>query len=164
MDKFKRLQQLEWKLDNEDLTDGEFERINSEWNKLQDETESIRSAAKAERELARKELQEAQELDKILSLTEDEVDKMYEKACIEYQDVNGMSFKAWYEQSQRYYTIDNNYNVHSKARSPNTVEIVPCHTLAHAKYRILTLIKTKFNDHAKRGYDFAWDIDSETNI
>jgi hypothetical protein len=160
VDKYKRLQELEWQLDNEDLTDEQFTIINREYNELQDDMEAPRAAAKAKREQERKELAEAEELNNILSLTEEEVDIMYAKACTEYQDVNGMSFKAWYEQSQRYYTIDENFVVHSKARSPNTVESVPCHTLAQAKYRILTLIKTKFNDHAVRGYDFAYELDA----
>lgn len=159
MDKHQRIQQLEWRLDNEDLSDEEFDIVNREYNQLQDDMEAPRIAAKAERERERKELADAEELAKVLSLTESEVDKMYERACIETQDVNGMSFKAWYEQSQRYYTIDENFIVHSKARSPNTVDSVPCHTLAQAKYRILILIKTKFNDHAVRGYDFAYELE-----
>jgi len=158
MDKFQRLKQLEWRLDNEDLSDEEFERVNKEWNELQDETSAIRAAAKAERDRERLIMAEQAELEKVLALTEDEVDKMYEAACIEYQDVNGMSFKAWYEQSQKYYTIDENHNVHARARSSNTVEIVPHPTLAQAKYTILKRIKYKFYDHAVKGHDFAWEL------
>lgn len=102
------------------------------------------------------------ELAFIESLTEEAVEEMYVKTCLKYEDVNGMSFKKWYEQSLKYYTIDSNHVVHSRARSPKTVDSVPCNNLAHAKYRILTLIKTKFNDHAVRGYDFAWEINDES--
>ena len=159
MDKWQRLQQLEWKLDNEDLTDDEFERVNSEWNDLQDEMEAPRAAAKAKRDLELKQEAEEAELAKIMSLTEEQVDKMYEAACTEYQDVNGMSFKAWYEQSQKYYSIDEGHNVHARARSANTVEIVPHPTLAQAKLTILNRIKYKFYDHAVKGHDFAYELE-----
>jgi hypothetical protein len=159
MDKYKRLQQLEWKLDNEDLTDEQFTIINREYNELQDDLEAPRAAAKAKREQECKEMAEAEELAKILSLTEEEVDRMYESACTTYQDVNGMSFKAWYEQSQKYYKIDDHYNVYAKARSSNTVEVVPHPTLAQAKLLILNRIKYKFYDHAVRGHDFAYELD-----
>ena len=158
MDKHKRIQQLEWQLDNEDMTDEEFERVNGEYNKLLDDLDATRLLAKAERERVRQEQADADELSNILSLTEAEVDKMYEDTCIKYQDVNGMSFKAWYEQSQKYYSIDEGHNVHARARSSNTVEVVPHPTLAQAKLTILNRIKYKFYDHAVRGHDFAYEL------
>lgn len=149
---------LERQLDRDDLTDEEFNAFNKEINELQTRKNDIRD----KREQERKELQEQVELDKILSLTEEEVEKMYEDACIKYQDVNGLSFKDWYEQSLKYYEIDAKFNVHAKARSSNTVEIVQHPTLAQAKLTILTRIKYKFYDHAKRGRDFAWDFEKKT--
>lgn len=156
-----RYQELERLLDREDLTDEEFLIYNKELNDLQDDRNkraAIQAQARAER-LAEQE--QEKELAFIESLTEEVVEKMYEATCLKYQDVNGMSFKSWYEQSLKYYTIDKNFVVHSRARSPNTVDSVACDSIGHAKYRILTLIKTKFNDHAVRGYDFAWEIDDE---
>lgn len=167
MESYKRIQELEWRLDNEDLIDEQFREVNNEYNKLQDDMEAPRAASKARRGQELREAAEAAEVLKVMSLTEDEVDKMYEAACLDYQDVNGMSFKAWYEQSQKYYTIDDNHTVYARARSSNTVELVPHPTLAQAKLTILNRIKYKFYDHAKRGYDFAWEIDdinSETII
>jgi hypothetical protein len=159
MDKHQRLRLLEWRLDNEDLSDEEFRRVNKEYNDIQDEMEAFNVDAKNRRLEERKRLAESDELAKILTLTEDEVDRMYEKACIDTQDVNGMSFKAWYEQSQKYYTIDESYNVHARARSSNTVEVVPHPTLAQAKLTILNRIKYKFYDHAVRGHDFAYELE-----
>ena len=97
-------------------------------------------------------------MERISAITEEYADKMYEDACLKYQDVNGVSFREWYQQSLKYYTIDQNFVVHSCARSPKEehIDSVPCHTLANAKLRILNLIKVKFNDHAVRGYDFRW--------
>lgn len=151
-----RLKYLEQQLERDDLTDLQFDSFNREANLIVaqlNEEKKIRDAIVAQR---KKEEQEEVELQKVLSLTEEQVDKMYEDSCLKYQDVNGMSFRDWYQQSLKYYTIDENNVVHSRARSKNTVESVPCLTLAQAKLRILTLIRTKFNDHAVRGYDFAW--------
>jgi len=152
---------LENQLDRDDLTDEEFDLYNKELNQLQFERNKARAIFDDLRAQRAKELQEEKELEFINSLTEESVEKMYIETCLKHQDVNGMSFKAWYEQSLKYYTIDANNVVHSRARSPKTVDSVPCNSLAHAKYRILTLIKTKFNDHAVRGYDFAWEIEDE---
>lgn len=153
---------LERQLDREDLTDEEFNLYNPELNQLQEERNQravVQARIRAER-LAEQE--QEKELAFIESLTEEVVEKMYVDTCLKYEDVNGMSFKKWYEQSLKYYSIDKNFVVHSRARSPKTVDSVPCNSIGHAKYRILTLIKTKFNDHAVRGYDFAWEIDDET--
>lgn len=154
-----RLNWLEEQLERDDLTDLQFDSYNKEANAIQTEINQRRAERKAFIESQQREKEEELAMEKIAALTEEMVDKMYHDTCIKYQDVNGMSFKKWYEQSQKYYTIDSNFVVHSRARSPKTVESVPCVSLAHAKYRILVLIRTKFNDHAHRGYDFAWDIE-----
>lgn len=151
---------LERQLDREDLTDEEFNLYNKELNDLQDGINKQRAKMDALRAERLKEQEEEAALARLDSLTEVMVDKMYEDTCLKYQDVNGMSFKAWYAQSLKYYTIDANNIVHSRARSPKeeNVDSVACHNLAHAKLRILTLIKWKFRDHAERGYDFSWEI------
>lgn len=154
-----RLAWLEAQLERDDLTDLQFDSYNREANLIQADLNSKKEEQKRIQEQKRKEEQEEIEMEKILSLTEDQVDKMYEDSCIKYQDVNGMSFKEWYEQSLKYYTIDSQFNVHAKARSSNTVEVVPCPTLAQAKLKILNRIRYKFYDHAVRGHDFAYEIE-----
>lgn len=144
---------LEHQMNRDDLTDAEFDAFNRELNEIYFK----RELAKKTRVEELKQLQDQKELDSILSLTEEEVDKMYEETCTRYQDVNGMSFRDWYAQSLTYYTIDDKFNVHAKARSENTVEIVPNLSMAQAKLTILTRIKYKFYDHAVRGCDFAWE-------
>lgn len=159
-----RLLYLEAQLERDDLTDMEWDSFNREANLIQEqlnEEKKIRDAALAQRKA---EEQEQAEIEFAESITEEAVEKMYEDACIKYQDVNGVSFCDWYQKSLKYYTIDKNNVVHSRARSPKAenIDSVPCHTIGNAKLRILNLIKTKFNDHAKRGYDFRWDIEDET--
>lgn len=149
---------LERQLDRDDLTDEEFNEYNRELNHLQDEANQRRKRQDEMRATRLKEEEEERALEKVMSLTEAMVDKMYEDTCLRYQDVNGMSFKAWYEQSLKYYFVDDSYNVHSKARSDNTVEIIPHPSQARAKFTILKRIKYKFYDHAVRGHDFAWEI------
>lgn len=151
-----RLAFLEAQMDREDLTDEEFSTYNKELSAIYTQQDE----RKAMFEARRKEEQEEIELEKILSLTEEQVDQMYQDSCLKYQDVNGMSFKDWYEQSLKYYTIDDKFNVHSKARSADTVEIVPNPTLAQAKLLILKRIRYKFYDHAVRGHDFAYELDN----
>lgn len=153
-----RLSWLEIQLDREDLTDQEYLVFNTEANELI----AAKNARKIERDAImaqqKKEEQEELELSAILALTEEEVERMYVDACIKYQDVNGMSFESWYKQSLQYYNIDVQYNVHAKARSSNTVEVISHVSRAQAQLTILKRIKYKFYDHAKRGRDFAWDI------
>ena len=153
-----RYRWLELQLDREDLSDEEFKLFNSELNDLQTQI-NIRAEIRKQ-EL--KELEDQKALDFANQLTEEKVEKMYTDACLKYQDVNGISFKDWYEKSLRYYSIDESYNVHAIARSKNTTEIIAHVNLAHAKLTILTRIKYKFYDHTQRGYEFAWDIDDET--
>lgn len=153
-----RLRWLEEQLERDDLTDLQFDSYNSEANAIQEALNSgrlQREAIKAERKRLE---QEEIELQKVLSLTEEQVDKMYEDSCLKHQDVNGMSFKDWYAQSLKYYTIDESFQVHARARSKNTVEILPHATLAQAKLTILNRIKYKFYDHAVRGHGFAYDV------
>lgn len=154
MDRYKW---LEKQLDREDLTDDEFNTYNNELNELQHEKNLRQDRARKLREEQIKEENEAIALERAMSLTEEMVNKMYEDSCLKYQDVNGMSFKAWYEQSLKYYTIDEQFNVHSKARSADTVEVVPNISMAQAKLTILKRIRYKFYDHAVRGHDFAWE-------
>lgn len=154
-----RLQWLEKQLERDDLTDLQFDSYNREANLIQVEIHSRREQLAKLREQQRIEEQAEIELAKVLSLTEEQVDKMYEDSCLKHQDVNGISFRDWYTQSMKYYTIDNQFNVHAKARSANTVEIIPHLSLAQAKLTILTRIKYKFYDHAIRGQDFAYEID-----
>jgi uncharacterized protein (DUF1697 family) len=152
-----RYRWLESQLDREDLTDEDFTKYNRELNELQ--------AAKNERQDRARKLRQQQieeenaeiALEKAMALTEEAVNKMYEDSCIKYQDVNGVSFKDWYQQSLKYYTIDEQFNVHAKARSANTVEIVPHISMAQAKLTILKRIRYKFYDHAVKGHDFAWE-------
>ena len=153
-----RYRWLERQLDRDDLTDDEFTQYNRELNALQDEKNQRAKEQEIKREARLKEEAEELALEKIMSLTEEQVEKMYIDTCLKYQDVNGMSFKAWYEQSLKYYTIDDKFTVHSRARSPKdeNVDSVPCPTMAQAKLRVLILIRTKFRDHAERGYDFKW--------
>lgn len=153
-----RLAWLEQELERDDLTDLQFDSYNNEANAIQAGLNTQKEKDRIIRELARREVQEDIEMEKILSLTEEEVDKMYADSCLKYQDINGLSFKEWYEQSIKYYTVDINHNVHAKARSSDTVEIVPHPTLAQAKYTILKRIKYKFYDHAVRGHDFAYEF------
>jgi hypothetical protein len=153
-----RYRWLELQLDREDLSDEEFNRFNSELNDLQAQM-NLRIAARKQ-EL--KELEDQKALEFAAQLTEEKVEKMYIDTCLKYQDVNGISFKDWYEKSLRYYSIDEHFNVHAVARSKKTKEIVAHVNLAHAKLTILTRIKYKFYDHTQRGYEFAWDIDDET--
>lgn len=157
-----RIQFLEEQMDSEDFDMNLYELYSKELNELISNRNKVKAEQQAILAERKREEKEQADLDFVMALTEEQVDKMYMDSCLKYQDVNGMSFEKWYEQSLKYYTIDSNFVVHSKARSPNTVESVPCLTLAHAKYRILVLIRTKFNDHAVRGYDFAWEIESET--
>lgn len=151
---------LEAQLDREDLTDDEFNKYNKELNDLQDGVNARKKIQAELRAIRLKELEEERELEKIESITEEMVDKMYEDSCLKYQGVNGISFRDWYTKSLKYYSIDANNVVHSCARSPQAEKIdsVPCYTHANARLRILILIRTKFNDHANRGYDFKWDI------
>lgn len=155
-----RLSWLEVQLDRDDLTDEEFNLYNREANQIQEGINERKKQQKLIRDQQRKEEQEELELAKVLSLTEEQVEKMYEDSCIKYQDVNGMSFKQWYEQSLKYYSIDEKYNVHAKARSADTVEIIEHPTIAQAKLTILRRIKYKFYDHAVRGRDFAYEIET----
>ena len=153
-----RYEWLEAQLDRDDLTEEEFDKYNKELNDLHEQRSNAKAKAKAMaiREQQRQEEQEELALAKVLALTEEQVDKMYMDSCLKYQDVNGMSFKDWYAQSLKFYTIDEQFNVHAKARSPKDefVEIIPHLTFAQAKLTILTRIKYKFYDHAVRGRDF----------
>lgn len=154
-----RLRWLEAQLERDDLTDLQFDCYNHEANLIQAEINVRKQQQDKIREQQRIEEQEEIELANILSLTEEQVEKMYEDACLKHQDVNGMSFRDWYAQSLKYYTIDEKFNVHARARSANTVEIVDHPTLAQAKLTILKRIKHKFYDHAVRGRDFRYEIE-----
>ena len=153
-----RLTWLEEQLDRDDLTEFQFDSYSREANMIQVDINVRKEKQRLIREQQRIEEQEEIELANILSLTEDQVEKMYEDSCTKYQDVNGMSFKDWYAQSLKYYTIDEKFNVHAKSRSANTVEIVVHLTLAQAKLTILTRIKYKFYDHAVKGCNFAYEF------
>lgn len=150
-----RIDWLDEQLNREDLSDELAEQYTLEANLIQEGV----NARKAIRKQQLIEQQEEIEMEKVLSLTEEQVEKMYEDSCLKYQDVNGLSFRAWYTQSLKYYNVDDAFNVHAKARSADTVEIV-CHpTLAQAKLTILKRIRYKFYDHAVRGHDFAYSIE-----
>ena len=154
-----RIRQLEHLLDTEDVTDDQFISYTREINQLDiivKEEDRFRKEAK---EAKRLEEEEHLELQKVLALTEEQVDKMYEDSCLKYQDVNGISFRDWYTKSLKYYDIDDKYNVTSRARSINTKEIVPHPTLAQAKLTVLKRITYKFYDHTMGGHEFAWDIE-----
>lgn len=153
-----RLKWLEAQLERDDLTDLQFDSYNKEANAIQADLNVQKAKADAFRAEQKRLQQEEAEMQKVLSLTEEQVEQMYQDSCLKYQDVNGMSFKDWYEQSLKYYTIDASYNVHARARSAETVEIVPHPTLAQAKLTILNRIKYKFYDHAVRGRDFAYEL------
>lgn len=148
---------LERQLDREDLTDEEFYTFNNELNDIQDKRNKRIEQARKLREQQIIEENEAIALERAMSLTEEMVNKMYEDSCLKYQDVNGVSFKDWYQQSLKYYSVDEKFNVHSTARSENTVEIIEHVSLAQAKLTILKRIRYKFYDHAVRGHDFAWE-------
>ena len=154
-----RLLWLEAQLERDDLTDLQFDSYNREANLIQAEINARKEQRRLIIEQQRREEQEELELAKVLSLTEEQVDKMYEDSCLKYQDVNGMSFKDWYAQSLKYYSIDDKFNVHARARSADKVEIIPHPTLAQAKLKILNRIKWKFYDHAVRGHDFRYEIE-----
>jgi len=153
-----RLAFLEAQMDREDLTDEEFSTLNKELVAIYERQDR----QKARFEMRRKEEQEEIEMAKVLSLTEEQVDQMYQDSCLKYQDVNGLSFKDRYEQSLKYYTIDEKFNVHARARSADTVEVIAHPTLAQAKLLILKRIRYKFYDHAVRGRDFAYTLDEAT--
>lgn len=148
---------LERQLDREDLTDEEFYTFNNELNAIQDKRNQRIEQARKLREQQIIEENEAIALERAMSLTEEMVNKMYEDSCLKYQDVNGISFKDWYQQSLKYYSVDEKFNVHSTARSENTVEIIEHVSLAQAQLTILKRIRYKFYDHAVRGCDFAWE-------
>lgn len=158
-----RYQWLERQLDRLDLTDEEFNTYNRELNSLQDLKNKRLKEQRAIREAKRQEEIEEALLAKALALTEEQVEKMYTDACLKYQDVNGMSFESWYKQSLRYYEIDDQHNVHARARTADEskIEIISHPTRAQAQLTILRRIKYKFYDHAVRGHDFAWDIESK---
>jgi hypothetical protein len=148
---------LERQLDREDLTDKEFWAINNELNAIQEKRNRRIEQARKLKEQQLKEENEAFALERAMSLSEEMVDKMYEDSYLKYQDVNGISFKDWYNQSLKYYSIDENFNVHASARSEKTVEVIAHVSLAQAKLTILKRIRYKFYDHAVRGHDFAWE-------
>jgi hypothetical protein len=148
---------LERQLDREDLTDEEFYTFNNELNAIQDKRNQRIEQARKLREQQIIEENEAIALERAMSLTEEMVNKMYEDSCLKYQDVNGISFKDWYQQSLKYYSVDEKFNVHSTARSENTVEIIEHVSLAQAQLTILKRIRYRFYDHAVRGHDFAWE-------
>lgn len=156
-----RYQWLEVQLDREDLTSKEFSEYNSELNQLEIDKQIRKAVQQSLRAQQLKKEQEEKELEFIQSLTDEQVDLMYEKAHVKYAgDINGMSFDEWFKQALTYYSIDGNFVVHSTARSPKSenVDSVPCYSEAHAKYRVLKLILTKLNDHGTRGYDFKWEV------
>lgn len=150
---------LEEQLDRDDLTEEEFQLYNREANEIQARRERrIQDHAKKQLELEKKNREE-KAIERLKSLSDEDVDIMYAKAYEKYAgDINGMSFQEWFEQAQKFYHIDGNFVVHSTARSPKpeNTDSVPCFSLAHARYRVLTLILTKLNDHGNRGYDFRW--------
>lgn len=152
-----RLRYLEEQLERDDLTDMQWDSFNKEANAIQVELNEQAAKIKALREAQKAEEIAELELAKALSLTEEEVEKMYEDSCLKYQDVNGMSFRNWYEQSLKYYSIDAAFNVIARARSCDTLESIPHASLALAKLTILKRIKYKFYDHAVRGCDFRWE-------
>ena len=151
---------LEKQLDRDDLDidSEEYDLYTKEINALQDTRNKQQAIQKLIREQRLRDIQEERELAKVFELTEEHVEKMYIDTCTRYQDVNGMSFKSWYDQSLKYYTIDDKHNVNARARSEDTVEIIEHPTLAQAKLTILRRIKYKFYDHAVRGHDFAYEI------
>ena len=150
---------LERQMEREDLTDAEFTQYNRELNEIYSQREETTAITKLRREAELKQEQEEAALAKAEAITDEEVEKMYVDSCTKYQDVNGISFEQWYQQSLKYYTIDAKHTVHARARSSNTVEHIHHVSQAHAKLTILTRIKYKFYDHAVRGRDFAYDID-----
>lgn len=149
------LRELEDALENiEDTDSPEWKRINEEINALVEKRErKIKESHKAKEEAVK-----AAAIEKALELTEAMVEKMFEDTCLKYQDVNGISFRAWYNQSLTYYSIDSKFNVISRAKSPNVPpRIFENISYAQAQLCILNLIKYKFYDHAVKGHDFAWE-------
>lgn len=153
-----RLEYLTEQLDRDDLTELQFDSFNAEANLLQEQINKEITVRKAIIAARKKEEQEDLEMQTALSLTEDEVEKMYEDSCLKHRDVNGISFRDWYKQSLKYYDIDSQNNVHARARSSNTVEVIPHISKAQAQLTVLRRIKYKFYDHAVRGHDFAYEI------
>lgn len=152
-----RIAQLERLLEREDITDQMFKLYNDELNKLYAEKNEREAIQKTRRDAELKQQREEEALEKLESLTIEQVDKMYEDVCTKYGNVNGMSFDSWYKKSLKYYTIDDQYTVHARARSSKTVELVPHINEAHAKLTILKRIHYKFYDHYVRGHGFAWE-------
>lgn len=157
-----RLDWLESQLDRDDLTAEQFEAYNREANELQDAKNIRVKKREEEREALRKEMEQEKALERALSLTEEEVEKMYVKFHKNYVS-EYMSYEEWLNKSTRYYTINEDHSVTSRARSNKTQETVPCVSVADAKMRILSLIKIKFYDHFVKGYNFAWDIEEENH-
>lgn len=75
--------------------------------------------------------------------------------------VAGDEWEKWLDKSLRLYSIGSGYAVTSIARGPKHAKTVECETMLDAKRRILTLLRTKYNDHFNRGYGFAWDPDAD---
>jgi uncharacterized protein (DUF1697 family) len=149
---------LERQMERDDLTDAEFAAYNRELNEIYSEREDTTKISKAKRAAELKQEQEELDLARAEAITDEEVEKMYVDSCTKYQDVNGVSFEQWYQQSLKYYSVDAKYTVHARARSSNTVEYIHHVSQAHAKLTILKRIKYKFYDHAVRNNDFAYDI------
>lgn len=152
--------QLLAQLDSPNFDMDKFDSVNKELLQIQEQISVQEQARKAI--IAAKKLEEQEELalNKILSLTEEEVDKMYQEAYEKYAgNVNGVPFEVWFDQSTKYYHIDEKFNLISKARSSNTEEVVPCQNRVHARHVMLKRIKYKMYDHAVRGHDFAYEQD-----
>jgi len=151
---------LETQLDRDDLSDADFDSYNKELNQLHAARQERRAKREAELEAMRLEEVNTLALEKIMVLTEEEVEKMYVRFYTDHF-AQEMSYDVWFAKSTRYYTITDNFTVISKARSANTEERIEHVNLAQAKLTILKRIRYKFYDHFVKGHDFAWHMEDD---
>lgn len=159
-----RLRWLEEQLDRDDLTDLQYESYNSEANAIQDQLNKEKKEQEELKAKAMRERLEQEAYEKALSITDAEVDKMYSDFHILNAgqiDSNGRTFEEWFEQALALYSIvptDKGISLFSKAKGEKEFEWTMV-SVAHARSKILELIKIKFRDHHNRpdrqGCDFA---------
>ena len=151
---------LEEQMDSEDFDMSLFDEYTKELNAIQAERNERKLKRDAILEEMRQEERDQAALDRILALTDEEVEKMYVKFYTEHF-ANAMTYEQWLAKSMKYYQITEKFTVIAKARSANTEELIEHVNLAHAKHTILKRIKHKFYDHFVRGRDFRYDIDEQ---
>jgi hypothetical protein len=169
-----RLNWLDQELDREDLPEHLAELYMKEANAIQTEINNRKVNQQVRRD---KEMQEANELallEKNLAITDEEVEEMYvafHKLNAGKTDANGRTFDEWFEKAIALYDIKLNgkyFEVTSKAKSDNEVIWEDFVSIAHARSKILELLKIKFRDHHNRpdreGCDFAHIVELNEEI